>query len=161
MEQGRGCGAVGRAVASDIRDLWFESQHWRSFSKAYICQSQFRRDENKEKEAGIGPLKKRRSSGWQNWLLTERSWVWFLLPAIFLMSTCQSEIFWWQDKSAETKEPTKLLCPGRWQARMVRCTNPLKSEVRLPLLLRRWPFKFAQKVIDPFELNSKQKPETS
>ena len=24
---GRGCGAVGRAAASNTRDLWFESQH--------------------------------------------------------------------------------------------------------------------------------------
>ena len=37
IKTGRGCGAVGRAVASDIRDLWFESQHWQSLLNAFIC----------------------------------------------------------------------------------------------------------------------------
>ena len=46
---GSGCGAVGRVAASNTRDPWFESQH---------RQLQLRKDENKEKEAGIGPLKK-------------------------------------------------------------------------------------------------------
>ena len=31
---GSGCGTVGRVVASDTRDPWFESQHWQKF----ICQ---------------------------------------------------------------------------------------------------------------------------
>ena len=53
---GRGCGTAGRAVTSDFRDPWFESQHRQSFSKisVRICQLQFRKAENKEKEAGIG-----------------------------------------------------------------------------------------------------------
>ena len=29
--EGRGCGAVGRAVASDTRDPWFESCHQQNF----------------------------------------------------------------------------------------------------------------------------------
>ena len=50
-----GGGSVGRAAASDNRDLRFESQHWQGF----IYQSQFnRKDKNKEKEAGNGPFKK-------------------------------------------------------------------------------------------------------
>ena len=40
-------GAVGRAVASDIRDPSFESKHQQSFLKisVCICQLQFRKDE--------------------------------------------------------------------------------------------------------------------
>ena len=54
-----GCGAVGRMVASDTRDLRFESQHRQlSILNVHICQLQFRKDENKEREAGIGTLKK-------------------------------------------------------------------------------------------------------
>ena len=55
-----GCGTVGRAVAFDIRDPWFESQHLQSFSNLTMhnCQLQFRkRRKEKEKEAGIGPFK--------------------------------------------------------------------------------------------------------
>ena len=37
-QSGRGCCAIGRAVASNIRDPWFASQHWQSFSNAFICQ---------------------------------------------------------------------------------------------------------------------------
>ena len=50
---GRGCGAVGRAVASVIRDLGYKSQNGKVFLNlsAHICQLQFRKDENKEKEA--------------------------------------------------------------------------------------------------------------
>ena len=60
MEEGRGCGAVSRPVAPDIRGPWFESQHRQSFSKIFdhICKLQFRKDKNKEKEARIGPFKK-------------------------------------------------------------------------------------------------------
>ena len=47
---GSGCGSVGRAVASDTRDLWFESRHQQNF----IYKLYNRKDENKEKEAGSG-----------------------------------------------------------------------------------------------------------
>ena len=56
--KGCGCGTAGRSLASDTRDLLFKSQHRQySISNALICQLQVRKDENKEKEAGIGPLK--------------------------------------------------------------------------------------------------------
>ena len=42
-------GSVGRAVASDSRGPLFKSSHWQK-----LCW----KDENKEKEAGIGPFKK-------------------------------------------------------------------------------------------------------
>ena len=42
---GCGCGSVGRAVASDTRDLQFESRHWQNF--IYLLYN--RKDENKEK----------------------------------------------------------------------------------------------------------------
>ena len=42
---GCGCGTVGRAVASDTRDPWFESQHWQlSILNVLNCQLQFRKD---------------------------------------------------------------------------------------------------------------------
>ena len=46
-----GCGAVGRAVASDIRDLRFESQHRHNLEilSVLICQLLSRKDKNKEK----------------------------------------------------------------------------------------------------------------
>ena len=50
---GSGCGTVGRAVASNTRDLWFESQHRQKFI-CHLCHW-CRKDKNKEKEAGIGP----------------------------------------------------------------------------------------------------------
>ena len=50
---GRDCGAIGRAVTSDIRDPWFESQHRRSlfYLIVHICQLQFR----KTKQSLRGP----------------------------------------------------------------------------------------------------------
>ena len=57
--EGRGCGAVGRAVASDTRYPWFKSWHrQRNKSNVFICQLLSRKDKNKEKEARNGPLKK-------------------------------------------------------------------------------------------------------
>ena len=55
--QSSGCGAVGRAVASDTRDPRFESSHLQNF----ICQLYNRKDQNKEKEAGNGPSLKKSS----------------------------------------------------------------------------------------------------
>ena len=52
--KGNGCGAVGRMVASDIRVLRFSSQHGQN-----IISQSFFNIENEEKEAGLGPLKKR------------------------------------------------------------------------------------------------------
>ena len=54
---GSGGGSVGRAVTSDTRDPWFESQHWQNF--IYQLYIEKRKDENKEKEAGNGPSLKR------------------------------------------------------------------------------------------------------
>ena len=52
---GSGCGTVCCAVASDTRDPQFAPQHWQKF----ICQLyNIEKTKNKEKEAGIGPLKK-------------------------------------------------------------------------------------------------------
>ena len=53
---GSGGGLVGRAVASGIRDPRIESQHGQSF----IYQLELNRnDQNKEKEAGNAPSKKK------------------------------------------------------------------------------------------------------
>ena len=54
--KGSGCGAVGRAVASDIRGPGFESSHWQLLLNIYLLLTVCRKDENKEKEAGNGPF---------------------------------------------------------------------------------------------------------
>ena len=54
MKKGSGCGSAGRAVASDTRDPQFEPSHQQNFTYQ-LCHG---KDENKEKEAGNGPLKK-------------------------------------------------------------------------------------------------------
>ena len=51
MGQCTGCGSVVRAVASDTRDLQFESRHQQNI----IYQLYNRKDENKEKEAANAP----------------------------------------------------------------------------------------------------------
>ena len=52
---GSGCGAVGRAVASNSRGLGFKSSHWQLILNIFtVC----RKDENKRKEAGIVPFLK-------------------------------------------------------------------------------------------------------
>ena len=62
---GRGCGAVDRAVASKTGDSQFESLYrQQNISNVIICQLQSRKDKNKEKEAGNGPLKKSENVEW-------------------------------------------------------------------------------------------------
>ena len=51
MMEKRGCGPVGRAVASDIRDLRFESSHRQYYLLSTVLHKLCRKDENKEKEA--------------------------------------------------------------------------------------------------------------
>ena len=56
---GSGCDSVGKAVASDTRGPQFESSHWQKFIYILnICllSTMYWKDENKEKEAGDGPL---------------------------------------------------------------------------------------------------------
>ena len=53
MAWGSGGGSVGRAVASDTRDLQFEYQHQQSFMYQFLLN---RKDKKEmEKEAGNGP----------------------------------------------------------------------------------------------------------
>ena len=47
---GSGCGAVGRAVASNTRGPGFESSHWQLLSNIYLLLTVCRKDENKEKK---------------------------------------------------------------------------------------------------------------
>ena len=47
---------MGKAVTSKSRDPWFESSHRQKFILNIFCQL-YRKDENKEKEAGNGHLK--------------------------------------------------------------------------------------------------------
>ena len=54
---GSGCGSVGRAVASDSKGPRFDSNHRQHFKLNIYCQL-YRKDKNKQKEAGNGPLKK-------------------------------------------------------------------------------------------------------
>ena len=55
FKMGSGCGSVGRAVAFDSRGPRYESSHWQKFLLNVFCQLYWK-DENKEKEAGIGPF---------------------------------------------------------------------------------------------------------
>ena len=53
-------GSVGRAVATDSSGLWFESSsNWQKIILNVYCHCSEKTDENKEKEAGIGPFKKK------------------------------------------------------------------------------------------------------
>ena len=52
---GSGCGPIGRAVASNTRGPWFESA---KFILNIVYCELYRKDENKEKEAGNGPFLK-------------------------------------------------------------------------------------------------------
>ena len=54
--KGCGCGAVGRAVASNTRGPRFESSHRQLLLNIYLLLTVCRKDENKEKEAGNGPF---------------------------------------------------------------------------------------------------------
>ena len=53
---GSGCGAVGRAVASNTGGPKFESSHRQLLLNIYLLLTFCRKDENKEKEAGDGPF---------------------------------------------------------------------------------------------------------
>ena len=57
---GIGCGAVGRAVASETRVPGFESSHWQFLLNIYLLLTVCRKDENKEKDAGTGHFLKKR-----------------------------------------------------------------------------------------------------
>ena len=64
LRLGSGCGAVGRAVASDTRGPGFESSHRQLLLNIYLLLTVCRKDENKEKEAGNGPFKKHSRMAW-------------------------------------------------------------------------------------------------
>ena len=53
--QGSGCGAVGRAVASDTRGPRFESSHRRNFIHVFTINC-IEKTKIKKKEAGNGPF---------------------------------------------------------------------------------------------------------
>ena len=57
LKRGSDCGSVGRAVASNSRGPQFKSSHWQHFKFNIYCQL-YLKNENKEKEAGNGALKK-------------------------------------------------------------------------------------------------------
>ena len=47
---GSGCGAVGRAVASDTRDPWFESSHGQNL---YVVSTALKRQKERKKRPGM------------------------------------------------------------------------------------------------------------
>ena len=55
MTRGSGGGSVGRAVAANFRGQRFESSHWQKIILNIYCHP-YRKDENKDKEAGNGPF---------------------------------------------------------------------------------------------------------
>ena len=52
---GSGCGSVGRAVASNTRGAQLESSYHQSLIMNILTVT-YRTEENKEKEAGNGPI---------------------------------------------------------------------------------------------------------
>ena len=54
---GSGCGAVGRAFASDTRRLGFKSSHQQLLLNIYLLLTAFRKDEIKKKMPGMAPQK--------------------------------------------------------------------------------------------------------
>ena len=58
---GSGCGAVGRAVASNTRGPGFESSHWQLLLNIYLLLTVCRKDENKEKRGREWPIFKKTS----------------------------------------------------------------------------------------------------
>ena len=77
IKAGSGCGSVGRAVTSNSRGLRFESCHQQKF-KFNILPSTVLKRQNKEKEAGKGPFKKRRYAEfvtpYENWMNLLNDW---------------------------------------------------------------------------------------
>ena len=61
-KQPSGCGAVGKAVASNIKGPGFESSHRQLLLNIFLLLTVCGKDENKEKEAGNGPFKKRKTT---------------------------------------------------------------------------------------------------
>ena len=54
---GSSCGSVGRVVATDTRDPWFESSHRKNFLfRTFVYYRLYWKDKNKEKEAVNGPF---------------------------------------------------------------------------------------------------------
>ena len=56
QKEGSGCGSVGRAVASDTRDLRFETSHWQDFIMNIFTVT-VEKTKIKKKEAGNSPIK--------------------------------------------------------------------------------------------------------
>ena len=65
IDAGSGCGSVGRAVASDTRDLRFKPHHQKSFIHQIIYQLYHRKDQNKWKRVREWPILRKKS----NWCL--------------------------------------------------------------------------------------------
>ena len=59
---GSGCGAVGRAVASNTRGPGFESSHRQLLLNIYLLLTVCTKDENKENEAENGPFFRKEKS---------------------------------------------------------------------------------------------------
>ena len=70
-----GGGSVGRAVVSDSIGPQFESSHWQLLLNQYILWSVCRKDENKEKEAGIGPFLHKKVEAFSAFFLPRTSYV--------------------------------------------------------------------------------------
>ena len=65
-------GAVGRAVASNTRDLWFDSQHRQEFYKLHCIGEKIKKN---KKEAGKGPFLKREMAGKGSVLKSTDYWI--------------------------------------------------------------------------------------
>ena len=80
---GSGCGAVGRAVASDTRGPGFESSHWQLLLNIYLLLTVWRKDENKRKRGQEWPIFKKNNKKITPVTLETSSTV--ILPATILL----------------------------------------------------------------------------
>ena len=64
---GSGCGAVGRAVAYDMRGHGFESSHRQLLLNIYLLLTVCRKDENKEKRPGMAHFLKKQINYLCSW----------------------------------------------------------------------------------------------
>ena len=141
-------GSVGRAVASNTRNSWFESQQWQILSTN--CKFKKKR---KEKEAGNGPsLKKIRSMThyWEDTKAQHPAWTHdllimrcvlchnaFSLQVLPRTSTCL------RSTSAST---SRTWCPATWTPacrRSGQIPSPIQSHLPLMTeLTHRWKYCF-------------------
>ena len=126
-----GGGSVGRAVASDSRGPRFESSHRQKFILNIYCQLSWK-DENKEKEAGNGPFKKKSSflvSMLKNFFVGYSLKQWTIIWTVCRYSNC----FQHQRSAVQIQPSTKFISNICLQSNILKRWKQRKKK-------REWPF---------------------